>query len=633
MEDRFPIIDILEQTPAIPDGCQWAIFLRNHDELTLEMVTDEERDYMYRVYAQDPRARINLGIRRRLAPLLGNNRRKIELINSLLFSLPGTPIIYYGDEIGMGDNFFLGDRNGVRTPMQWSPDRNAGFSRANRHQLYLPAIIDPEYHFEAVNVESEQKNPSSLFWWMRRLIAVNRSSQALTRGTIEFLQPGNHKVLAFLRRNENEVVLVVANLSRFSQAVELDLSAFAGYRPVELFGRSPFPRIKSDPFALTLGPHAFFWLTLEPAENPAAPSEGPPILGAIDLASPRGDRLLEEDVLPAFLQSQSWFPWRQRGLRDVYIVDEIAVGDARLLVLSLTFVEGFPEVLLQPIVIAAPDPVAAEQAGAVIARLDDGRSVLDAFHDDRFRAALLHLLATGGTLHGRNYRLAGLPQESLEPAPAQPAISRPWNTQGSNFAANFGEQWFLKCLRHFETGVQPDAEMLRHLGESADFAKAPAFAGTLQLTGERGSGTFATLSRFVPNGGTAWVYTLDAIERFFERVLTTRVSVDNPIAVEETISGLYRERAILAGEAVASLHLALAGNTDDASFQPEPFGTLYQRSLYQSMRGNLGRMLRKLRALPTTFSPGSPRFGGKGNQLARSPDGALRPPAGAENVG
>src|SRR5580658_7033237 len=220
MEDRFPVIDILEQTPAIPENCQWAIFLRNHDELTLEMVTDEERDYMYRVYADDPRARINLGIRRRLAPLLGNNRRKIELINSLLFSLPGTPIIYYGDEIGMGDNFYLGDRNGVRTPMQWSPDRNAGFSRANPQQLYLPTIIDPEYHYESVNVENQQKKLSSPFWWMRRMLAVREKVAAFSHGTIEFFHPDNAKVLAYVRRLGDDIVLVVANLSRFVQVVE-----------------------------------------------------------------------------------------------------------------------------------------------------------------------------------------------------------------------------------------------------------------------------------------------------------------------------------------------------------------------------------------------------------------------------
>src|SRR5881628_331907 len=223
MEDRFPIVEILRQTPAIPDNSQWALFLRNHDELTLEMVTDEERDYMYRVYAQDPETRINLGIRRRLAPLVGNDRRQVELMNALLFSLPGTPVLYYGDEIGMGDNVFLGDRNGVRTPMQWSPDRNAGYSRANPQRLILPVIIDPEYHYESLNVEAQQGNPNSLLWWTKRLIGLRKRFRAFGRGTIEFLHPDNPRVLAFIRQYKNETILVVANLSRNVQYVELDL--------------------------------------------------------------------------------------------------------------------------------------------------------------------------------------------------------------------------------------------------------------------------------------------------------------------------------------------------------------------------------------------------------------------------
>ena len=262
MEDRFPIIDIMEQTPAIPENCQWAMFLRNHDELTLEMVTDEERDYMYRVYATDPHARINLGIRRRLAPLLANNRRKVELLNTLLLSMPGTPILYYGDEIGMGDNFYLGDRNGCRTPMQWSPDRNAGFSRANPQQLYLPIIIDPEYHFEAVNVENHQKNLSSLLWWTRRVIAMRKNFKAFSRGSLEFLNPDNPKVLAFLRRWEHETIMVIANLSRFSQSAELDLSRFAGCVPMEVFSRNLFRPIRKTRYVITLGPHAYYWFAL-----------------------------------------------------------------------------------------------------------------------------------------------------------------------------------------------------------------------------------------------------------------------------------------------------------------------------------------------------------------------------------
>ena len=248
MEDRYPILDILEQTPDLPETAQWALFLRNHDELTLEMVTDEERDYMYRVYAADPQARINLGIRRRLAPLLGNDRRRLELMNGLLFSLPGTPVIYYGDEIGMGDNVYLGDRNGVRTPMQWSSDRNAGFSTADRQRLYLPVITDAEYHYEAVNVDAQQSNPQSLLWWMKRLIALRKRHPAFGRGSLRFLHPGNRRILAFIREDGDETLLVVANLSRYAQWTELALAAYDGRVPVELFGAVEFPRIGSEPY-------------------------------------------------------------------------------------------------------------------------------------------------------------------------------------------------------------------------------------------------------------------------------------------------------------------------------------------------------------------------------------------------
>ena len=262
MEDRFPIVDILQQTPAIPETAQWAVFLRNHDELTLEMVTDEDRDYMYRVYASDPQARINLGIRRRLAPLMGNDRRRIELMNALLFSLPGTPVVYYGDEIGMGDNIYLGDRNGVRTPMQWSPDRNAGFSQANPQKLYSPVIIDPEYHYEALNVDAQQNNPHSLLWWMKHIIGLRRQYRAFGRGTLRFLLPDNGRVLAFVREHEDERILVVANLSRFAQAVELDLADVQGVTPIEMFGRTPFPQVGATPYLVTLSPYAFYWFLL-----------------------------------------------------------------------------------------------------------------------------------------------------------------------------------------------------------------------------------------------------------------------------------------------------------------------------------------------------------------------------------
>ncbi len=274
MEDRFPIIDILEQTPSIPENCQWALFLRNHDELTLEMVTDEERDYMYRVYARDTTARINLGIRRRLAPLLDNHRRKIEIMNILLLSLPGTPTIYYGDEIAMGDNHFLGDRDGVRTPMQWSTDRNAGFSRANAQRLYLPVIIDPEYHYETVNVENQERNHTSFLWWMKRVIDMRKKYKAFGRGEIEFLHPENYKILSFIRRYQDEIILIVVNLSRFSQVVELDLAQYAGYHPVEIFSKNQFPVIKETPYVLTMGFHDYFWFSLQKEDDQGTIKKG-----------------------------------------------------------------------------------------------------------------------------------------------------------------------------------------------------------------------------------------------------------------------------------------------------------------------------------------------------------------------
>src|ERR1700722_5633855 len=277
MEDRVPIVDIMEQTPPIPETAQWALFLRNHDELTLEMVTDEERDYKFRMYAHVYQARINLGIRRRLAPLLGNDRKRIELLNALLFSLPGTPVIYYGDEIGMGENIYLGDRNGVRTPMQWSADKNAGFSRSNPQSLYLPINLDPENHYEAVNVEVQEQNRHSLLWWMRQIIALRKRWKCFGLGTLEFLQPANRKVLAYVRRHESECILAVANLSRFVQPVELDLSAYQSRVPVELFGRTEFPVITDKPYFLTLAPHSFYWFSLEAIAVAQVESAGAPV--------------------------------------------------------------------------------------------------------------------------------------------------------------------------------------------------------------------------------------------------------------------------------------------------------------------------------------------------------------------
>src|ERR1700761_4353575 len=419
LEDRLPIVEILKRTPAIPETCQWAMFLRNHDELTLEMVTDEERDYMYRVYASDKRARINLGIRRRLAPLLGNDRPRIEVMNALLFSMPGTPVIYYGDEIGMGDNVYLGDRNGVRTPMQWSPDRNAGFSAANPQKLYLPVNIDPAYHYEAVNVESQQDNPNSLLNWTKRLIALRKQYKVFGRGVMKFVQPSNQAILAYFRRYQEETILVVANLSRFAQPVQLDLHKYQGYTPVEMFGRTDFPVIGETYSPLTLGPNSFFWFALEQRAIPvtiAAPSveAGQPAIPVImvpaiaDLWDP-SVRTSLNGALQQFLPSRTWFRSKDRRFRSLDITEVIRVERDKYLILIVRaeYTSGDPEIYVVPVASAAgneaqflredyPDSLIAEVHAS-----DGSREFLYSATDDKqFCTDLLDAFARRRRLHG-----------------------------------------------------------------------------------------------------------------------------------------------------------------------------------------------------------------------------------------
>ena len=607
MEDRFPILDILEQTPAIPANCQWAIFLRNHDELTLEMVTDEERDYMVRVYAADPRARINLGIRRRLAPLLGNNRRKIELMNSLLFSLPGTPIMYYGDEIGMGDNFYLGDRDGVRTPMQWTAERNAGFSRANPQQLYLPAIIDPEYHYESVNVENQQKNLSSLYWSTRRMLAVRQRATALVRGGIEFIQPDNAKVLAYVRRHGEEVVLVVANLSRFSQVAELDLSEFAGLVPVELFGHSTFPEIKATPAPFTLGPHGFYWLALQRAANghPAAPAWDAPLLADALLSDPALVRCLERKILPGYLPACPWFGKTDVAMRELYIVANVPIGAsenaARLLLADVTFFDGSTE--CYSLVLAIADERSVEAPHAILARLPGDRVLCDGLHLPEIRADLLRLMVSPPAAK-KGTRLVAIAPAPFDPEDIERGIANSRFIASDNAVIAYADRWFFKLYRKFERGPHPDLEVTRFLDEQREGQGGPAFAGALKLLDAQGEGVVGLLTGAVQNQGDAWSFTVDAVARYFDRVLEARVDF-SAAAATELIGGVYPERARQLGERTAELHLALASGSGRADFAPEPFIALYQRSLYQAMRGSAGRVLRELRrrlpAFPATI--------------------------------
>jgi maltose alpha-D-glucosyltransferase/alpha-amylase len=618
MEDRFPLIDILDQTPAIPENCQWATFLRNHDELTLEMVTDEERDYMYRVYAVDARARINLGIRRRLAPLLGNSRRKIELINILLFSLPGTPIIYYGDEIGMGDNFYLGDRDGVRTPMQWSPDRNAGFSIANPQQLYLPAVIDPEYHFEGLNVENQEKNLSSLLWWMRRVVSMRKRYKAFGRGTIEFMHPDNGKVLTFIRKYQDEIILVVVNLSRFSQVVEIDLSSYAGMTPVELFSQNKFPLIRTTPYIFTLGPHDHYWLRLEKEHEVAAqvgyriPEFTRSIAWETAPAEEDADFLVSQ-VLPSYIRSCRWFGGKAQAVRDFEIVQMIPVpvvsGQAPcMLWIRANYINAPAEIYLLPLQIGAPDPAAGDAQPGVIAKFANA-VLFDAVYDDKFRAALLKLMLSGKPLKTAGGELHGFSGPALAPFTDGNVslASQVLKVEQSNTSIVYDNKLFLKLYRKLEEGVNPDSEITRHLSEKQQFPHVPPFGGSLEFRrGRNETRILGLLLGLVPNEGDAWAYTLDAVGRYFERVLAEKpaapaaaeslFSTNPPVpdTVDALIGGVYPERARQLGQLTGEMHKALAAETTDGNFAPEPFTALYQRSVYQSMRASVRKMIQLL---------------------------------------
>ncbi len=637
MEDRFPVVDIMQQTPAPPAGGQWALFLRNHDELTLEMVTDEDRDYMYRAYAQDPRMRVNVGIRRRLAPLLGHDRRRIELMNALLFSLPGTPIIYYGDEIGMGDNIYLGDRNGVRTPMQWSADRNAGFSRANPQRLYSPVIIDPEYHYEAWNVEAQQGNPHSELWWMKRLIALRKQLEGFGRGTIEFLQPDNRRVLVFLRRYEEEIILVVANLSRYVQCVELELAEFNGLVPVEAFGRTPFPPIGELPYFLTLGPHGFYWFSLTPRRM-AAPERTHPRLDV----EGAWEALFEEDavralerILPDYLMARRWFGSKARTLKTVEVVEHLPFAydgtTAMITFVQCSYTEGESERYLLPLAFATDarrHAISDASPHAVIADLyvataDDspGDGILfDALADDRFAEALLEFASSRRSYRGVHGTLSASRTRKFNALMVSdgPLAPQPVRSEQSNTSVVFGNRLICKLFRKVEEGINPDVEVERFLTEQAKFPHTPDVAAVFEYKTRGGSNAvIGFLQQLVPNEGDAWTYTIDAIGRYFEDILThpERPSLVVPVDVHpldlrgatpppplDALLHEYLQRARLLGQRTAELHVALASRDDLPDFAPEPFTTYYQRELYQGgrtlARQVLARLRKHLRELP-----------------------------------
>ncbi|MFC2150075.1 maltose alpha-D-glucosyltransferase [Calditrichota bacterium] len=631
MEDRYPVIDILDQTPAIPENCQWAIFLRNHDELTLEMVTDEERDYMYRMYAADKKARINLGIRRRLAPLMKNNRRRIELMNGLLLSLPGTPIIYYGDEIGMGDNIYLGDRDGVRTPMQWSPDRNAGFSKANPQSLYLPVIIDPTYHYESVNVEAQSSNTQSLYWWMKRLIALRKRFKAFGRGDITFLKPENRRVLVYTRQLEDEIILVVANMSRYTQYAYLDLSAYDGLTPVELFGRNHFPQITDDSYLVTVGPHAFNWFSLEKTEIQQFTEERdiPKIV-----VKQQWQELLEDadntrltKIMTDFLMHSRWFRSKSKKIKDINVKERFDVDylkqDWAICLLEVHYHDGIPETYFVPLGFQADmrlRKIPETELFSVIAEIDTEKNtrklgiLYDLTVDPRFGAWAMQLMTGRKSVRQNGNELQGMSTKTLKSNRSKTADAQAiqvGTSEQSNSSIIYGDEYILKLFRKLDEGINPDLELGLYLTEARHVDFVPPVAGYIEhkVNGEDKQ-TLGILHRFIPHSVDGWEMTMDELDQFFERTIelayeVTGQSVHKEASLkdwrkgvhelEETV-GVYLGHAQQIGKQTAELHITLSEDLRNPAFAPETFKPFTLRSLYQSMRNMTGNALGLLEA-------------------------------------
>jgi maltose alpha-D-glucosyltransferase/alpha-amylase len=623
-EDRFPITDILRQTPEIAPQNQWAIFLRNHDELTLEMVSDKERDYLWSTYAADKRARINLGIRRRLAPLMERDRRRIELMNGLLLTMPGTPVIYYGDEIGMGDNIHLGDRDGVRTPMQWSPDRNGGFSRADPAEMVLPPIMDALYGFQAINVEAQSRDPHSLLNWLKRMLAVRQQHQAFGRGRLKFLRPQNRKVLAYLREYEGETILCVANVGRTAQAVELDLADYAGRVPLELSGRTAFPRIGQLTYLLTLPPYGFYWFQLcDDAEAPSwsaatsgvAPEHHTFVIraGLADLGWPANREVLEHEVLPEYLPARRWFQAKDAAQGGAPVVASLAdwvalPGGNTLLTLVDAEVGQSQGLYALPLGVAWEDQptgpyapqlsLARVRRGRLIGLLTDGfatpdfaRAMVAAFRDQQVLA----------TAKGE-IRFTATTEFDLEPD-----MTPEWTTaEQSNSSLIIGRSGVLKLLRRLAPGIHPEVEMTRVLTERgfANTAHLLGEAAHLSPAGERH--TLMVLQRFIYNQGDGWSWTLDRLKRRLDD--ETSLLLPSEAGEEKAGMGLasddYDAFARTLGRRLAEMHTVLAQPSEDPDFAPEPTRAKDVDSLIHGAQGQLDAALDALGRAAPSLPPG-----------------------------
>jgi maltose alpha-D-glucosyltransferase/alpha-amylase len=632
-EERHPVVEIMNQSPEIPENCQWAIFLRNHDELTLEMVTDEERDYMYGQYAADPEMRLNLGIRRRLAPLMENSRPRIELMNSLIFSMPGTPIIYYGDEIGMGDNVYLGDRNGVRTPMQWNADRNAGFSRTDPARLYYPVIMDPVYGYEAINVEAQERSPASLLHWMKRMLALRRQHKVFGRGTIEFLRPDNRKVLTYVRRYENQVMLCVANLARTVQPVAVPLAAYAGLTPVELLGQTQFPRITDQPYFLTLAPYGFYWFDLQetvvPATARVAPleeerTELPTLFAGVvweSLLDGAFRSLIERQALVPYLQRQRWFGGKARPVSAARIADWATIRrgahPAFLAIVDVQHRAGAAARYVLPLAMSSgheAEIIERDHPAIVLARISGARKGLlyDGLFDDGTCTTLLasmqeerELPTRGGRLKASN---VGLTAERT-PADALLPLIRGAADQ-SNTSVMFDQQLVMKLFRRIEPGPNPDVEISRFL-TARGFGRIPPLVGSIEYEGRDGQPASLTmLQRYVWNQGNGWHVTIEELGRYLDRA-AARPAPDMPAdeaeawrrsaatevphhAIEAVAT--YLATADILGRRTGELHAMLATGVDDPAFAPEPLDAAVLGATASKMRRNLDEVLSLLEA-------------------------------------
>ncbi len=616
-EDSYPIADIMEQTPVAPQNCQWVLFLRNHDEMGLEMVTEEEKDYLFKAYASDPATKFNIGIRRRLAPLLNNDRRKVELLHTLLLSLPGTPVLYYGDEIGMGDNVYLGDRYGVRTPMQWNMNINAGFSDANPQQLYLPVITDPVYRYESVNVANQQDNPSSLIWWLRNVLAMRKRLKVFGRGDIEFIESNNSKVIAFSRKYEQQRIIVIANLSQFSQSAVLNFSAFKNCDITEVFSQNRFLSVKETDYPITIGPYGYFWFEVDNSYQLELP-EGPEVhLFKAEVSWEKlfnnynERRNFERKFLPVFMKKCRWFAGKAKVISKIGIHKVIPVKTDEqtyfMMIIEVHYVQRLPELYFLPLAFISTDNLIDKiefTTQSVVCRAELNKTqgfIIDACYEKAFRDFLFRSMDKKarvkdkeGMLEFNSSVFNKLNSNSTE------VDSKVLKADQSNTAIIYNDEYFFKFYRKIEREINPDLELVRFLSENTSFANSPKYAGSIEYQDNEGKTiVFGLMQEKVENQGEAWGMTVDSIGRFYERVLTTKKEdklptklvnkpalrfEEAPEVIQEMIGRGFYERVVRLGQRTAEMHLALASDKSNPSFAPEPFTTNYQRSLYSSLR-------------------------------------------------